>query len=57
MGMPVNDFVDQAYTGLCGGEDTVFIGDLASGESVLSLAHQRRAIFDGLAKVIRSHKV
>jgi len=55
MGMPVAEFTSQAYAGLCSGEDTVFIGDLASGDSILNVANGRRNLFESLAKIIRSH--
>ncbi|KAF7911645.1 uncharacterized protein EAE98_011909 [Botrytis deweyae] len=55
LGMPAGEFTAKAYTGLCSGEDTIFIGDLASAGSISDIAIKRRELFEKLAKLIRSH--
>ncbi|TGO38048.1 hypothetical protein BHYA_0083g00270 [Botrytis hyacinthi] len=54
MGMPIGEFTAKAYTGLCSGEDTIFIGDLAFADSILDLGKKKRELFEELAKLIRS---
>ncbi|KAF7857846.1 uncharacterized protein EAF02_011213 [Botrytis sinoallii] len=55
LGMPAGEFTAKAYTGLCSGEDTIFIGDLASAGRISDIAIKRRELFEKLAKLIRSH--
>lgn len=54
MGIPIGEFTARAYTGLCSGEDTIFIGDLAFADNILDLGKKKRELFEELAKLIRS---
>ncbi|KAJ8063698.1 hypothetical protein OCU04_007563 [Sclerotinia nivalis] len=54
LGMPLEDFTAQAYTGLSSGEDTVFIGEAPTSEGISNIIAQRRVIFEGMSKAIRT---
>ncbi|TEY62429.1 hypothetical protein BOTCAL_0162g00090 [Botryotinia calthae] len=54
-GMPIGEFIAKSYTGLCSGEDTIFIRDVASDDRILEISTKRRVLFEGLAKLIRSN--
>lgn len=54
MGMPVEEFVDEAYKGLVSGSDEVSVGGVLGGKiDVQGITEQRRTGFEALAKVMR----
>ena len=55
LGMPIGEFIAESYIGLCSGEDTILIQDVASDDRTLEISKKRRELFEGLAKLIRSH--
>lgn len=50
MGIPLNEFTDQAWAGLSSGNDEVFVGFLPPKERFFSIAGQRRAACEGLSQ-------
>ncbi|CAD6455702.1 2a1ac150-5d9d-40fa-8266-dd9197317499 [Sclerotinia trifoliorum] len=54
LGMPLDEFTEKAYAGLCSSEDSVYIGDDHLGEPILNVMTQRRAVFEGMATVVKS---
>ncbi|KAL8651543.1 MAG: hypothetical protein Q9210_003194 [Variospora velana] len=55
LGMPLDQFCDQAYAGLARGLDQVIIGSIGPQENFLDIVNKRRGAFDFLAKMMRSH--
>lgn len=55
MGMPVDDFTDAAYQGLVSGSDQIVIGAIGGATRFNSIIDERRAVFEGLAKIMQSH--
>ncbi|KAI4187644.1 MAG: hypothetical protein L6R41_002669 [Letrouitia leprolyta] len=55
MGMPLDQFCDQAYDGLAKGQDQVVIGSIGPSENFMDVVNKRRGAFDFLAKMIRTH--
>jgi short-subunit dehydrogenase len=55
MGMPVEEFIDIAYKGLVSGSDQIVIGDIGGAARFNSIIDERRAVFEGLAKILQSH--
>lgn len=55
LGMPVQDFVDQAYDQLVAGADQVIVGTIGPEDQFLQLAKQRRQTFDGLSDMMLKH--
>lgn len=57
MGMPVDKFVDEAYTGLATGNPEVYIGAIggSSPEAFDEIVAKRNSAFDKLAKLIRGN--
>ncbi|KAI4112944.1 MAG: hypothetical protein LQ345_005988 [Seirophora villosa] len=55
LGMPLDQFCDQAYDGLAQGLDQVIIGSIGPQENFLDIVNKRRGAFDFLAKMMRSH--
>lgn len=48
MGMPLDQFLDEAYEGLAAGQDHVIIGSIGPAEEF------RRRVFDNLANAFRN---
>ncbi|KAL8939314.1 MAG: hypothetical protein Q9211_002794 [Gyalolechia sp. 1 TL-2023] len=55
LGMPLDEFCDQAYEGLAKGQDQVIIGSIGPQENFMDVVNKRRGAFDFLAKMMRSH--
>ncbi|KAJ5152741.1 uncharacterized protein N7482_009219 [Penicillium canariense] len=55
LGMPLDQFIDQAHEGLLAGKDQIIIGAIGPAETFNEIVDKRRAAFDGLAKIMRSH--
>jgi hypothetical protein len=53
MGMPLPEFVAKAWDGLAKGDDQVYVGVLGSGDRFFSIAHQRRAACEDLARLMK----
>jgi hypothetical protein len=54
LGMPMDQFTDEAHKGLLGGKDQIIIGAVGFGEVVTEIADKRREAFTNLAKLMRS---
>ena len=58
IGMPLNEFADQAYELLCSGKDQIVIGTVGpqnSGrpaEMFLEVVEKRRFVFEWLSKIL-----
>ncbi|PQE28234.1 oxidoreductase short-chain dehydrogenase reductase family protein [Rutstroemia sp. NJR-2017a BBW] len=57
MGMPLDEFTTQAYTGLNGGTDTVIIGSIGDKADFDEIVTRRRKQFDGFAESMRGRMV
>lgn len=57
-GMPANEFAEQTYEKLVAGEDQVIIGKILGSDPKLfsTLMESRQALFDGLSKLLWSHR-
>lgn len=60
MGMPVEEFTDQAFKGLTSGQDHIVIGSIGLGPSPAAEAFhevvaKRNFAFERLAEMIRGH--
>ena len=55
VGMPLDEFTDQAYKGLAAGKDQVFIGSIGPPEPFYDIVNKRRTAAENLAKVMRGH--
>ena len=55
MGMPAERFIDAAYNGLVSGSDQIVIGDIGGAARFNNIIDERRAVFEGLAKIMQSH--
>lgn len=55
MGMPLDKFTDAAYNGLVSGSDQIVIGDIGGAARFNNIIDERRAVFEGLSKIIQSH--
>lgn len=53
VGMPLDAFVEEAYSGLAAGKDTTFVGAIGPKEMFDDIVEKRRTIFDSLAKMLR----
>ncbi|KAL8839736.1 MAG: hypothetical protein Q9170_001607 [Blastenia crenularia] len=56
LGMPLDQFCNQAYDGLAKGQDQVIIGSIGPPENFMDIVNKRRGAFDFLAKMIRSYQ-
>lgn len=54
MGMPLNEFTDQAWAGLSNGDDEVFVGFIPPKERFFSIAGQRRAACEDMAQRMKN---
>ncbi|KAL8658144.1 MAG: hypothetical protein Q9226_001227 [Calogaya cf. arnoldii] len=54
LGMPLDQFCDQAYDGLAKGQDQVIVGSIGPKEAFMDIVNKRRAAFESLAKMLRS---
>ncbi|APA14264.1 hypothetical protein SS1G_11932 [Sclerotinia sclerotiorum 1980 UF-70] len=54
LGMPLDEFTEKAYAGLCSGEDSVYVGDEQTGEPILNVMTARRAIFETMSTSIKN---
>lgn len=54
LGMPVDQFTDEAHKGLLNGEDQIIIGAVGPEDTFHEIVDKRRAAFENLAKLIRS---
>jgi len=55
LGMPLDQFVEQAYKGLASGSDQVIIGSIGPADTFKEIVDKRRAAFDNLAKMMRGN--
>lgn len=53
VGMPVDVFIEEAYSGLAAGNDTVFVGAIGPKDMFNDIVDKRRTLFDSLAKMLR----
>ncbi|KAG9858248.1 hypothetical protein KCV05_g773, partial [Aureobasidium melanogenum] len=54
MGMPLDQFLDEAYEGLAAGQDHVIVGSIGPAEEFRGLVETRRRVFDNLANAFRN---
>ncbi|KAJ5691961.1 hypothetical protein N7462_001384 [Penicillium macrosclerotiorum] len=54
LGMPLEEFTDQAFSGLAVGKDQVIIGSVGPVETFNEIVDKRREAFSNLAKLMRS---
>ena len=52
LGMPVEEFIDAAYNGLLSVSDQIVIGDIGGAARFNNIIGERRAAFEGLAKLM-----
>ncbi|MCJ1321743.1 hypothetical protein MMC15_007088 [Xylographa vitiligo] len=56
LGMPLDKFCDEAYTGLASGKDQVVIGSIGPQEKFMDIVDKRRSTFEFLANMMRSYQ-
>ena len=54
LGMPLEEFTDQAWAGLINGDDEVFVWCIPPKERLFSIAHQRRAASEALGQQLKN---
>ncbi|KAL6719981.1 hypothetical protein ACLMJK_001902 [Lecanora helva] len=55
LGMPLSAFTDEAYKRLTSGDDQIVIGSIGPADAFNDLVNKRKAAFEDLAKMMRSH--
>ena len=55
LGMPVDQFTDEAFKGLESGSDQIVIGSIGPAETFNEIIDKRRAAFTSLANMMRAH--
>lgn len=55
MGMPLQQFTDQAYEGIVAGKDQIIIGSVGPAEVFNEIIDKRRVAFENLAGLMRGH--
>lgn len=55
MGLPVHEYIDIVYKELVSGSDQIVTGDIGGAARFNNIIDERRAAFEGLAKMMRSH--
>lgn len=53
MGMPLKDFIDEAWKGLSKGDDEVYVGSIGPEDRFFSIARQRRSACEDLDQTMR----
>ncbi|RDW93870.1 oxidoreductase, short-chain dehydrogenase/reductase family [Aspergillus mulundensis] len=53
IGMPLNQFIDEAFSGLQKGLDQVIVGSVMDKETFFDIVEKRRSMFEKLAAVMR----
>ncbi|KAG2420783.1 hypothetical protein HFD88_000397 [Aspergillus terreus] len=53
LGMPLDQFVTEAYQGLQSGLDQVIVGTIGPAEPFYDIVNKRRTVFENLAKMMR----
>ncbi len=53
LGMPLDQFTEEAYKELVGGKDQIIIGAVGPKEAFNEIIDKRRAAFEGLTNVMR----
>ncbi len=56
LGMPVDEFAEQAYTALARGEEEVVIGSVGPKEQFDAILKNRRGAFGWLSGMMRKNK-
>ncbi|KAL5341122.1 hypothetical protein BJX70DRAFT_359642 [Aspergillus crustosus] len=56
LGMPLNEFIKQAFDGLIAGKDQIIIGSIGPAETFNEIVDKRRTAFTNLAKIMRGGK-
>jgi hypothetical protein len=52
--MPVDQFTNEAHTGLVAGKDQIIVGTIGPAEVFNGIVDKRREAFENLAGVLRS---
>jgi hypothetical protein len=55
MGMPVDEFVEQAWAQLVEGSDHVIVGPMPPADKFIGLVQGRREIFENLSDMMAAH--
>lgn len=53
MGMPLDQFTDEAYKGLVSGSDQVAVGAVGPADTYHEVLEKRRTIFNQIAEAMR----
>jgi len=53
--MPLDEFTEQAFDGLCSGEDTTIIGGVEPRATYLEIVNKRREMTESLAATMRKY--
>ncbi|KAL5044027.1 hypothetical protein BDW71DRAFT_199258 [Aspergillus fruticulosus] len=56
IGMPLDQFTDEAFSGLQKGLDQVIVGNFVDNETFLDIVQKRRSLFEKLAAAMRKEK-
>ncbi|BAE59277.1 unnamed protein product [Aspergillus oryzae RIB40] len=54
IGMPLDQFIDEAFAGLQAGKDQVVVGSIADEKTFYEVLNNRRAMFETLSKLLGS---
>ncbi|KAH8821400.1 oxidoreductase [Xylogone sp. PMI_703] len=55
LGMPLDAFTEEAYSGLISGKDQIIIGSVGPADRFNEIVDKRRAAFEDLAQLMRGH--
>jgi hypothetical protein len=55
LGMPIDQFTNEAFEGLEAGKDTVVVGYIPPREVFFDILEKRRKTFEGLTDATRPH--
>jgi hypothetical protein len=53
VGMPIEEFTEEAYNGLAAGKEQIFIGTIGPAETFHEIVEKRTFLFKFLAKIMR----
>ena len=54
VGMPLDQFIDEAFVGFQAGKDQVVVGSVADEKTFYEVLNKRRALFETLSKLLGS---
>ena len=53
LGMPVDKYTEETYSGLLAGKDQIVVGSIGPAETFKEIINKRRTAFEALATMMR----